>query len=63
MDSPLLAEVLLPVAIATIMCSLGLALTPADYSSFMLFTGGAFAWMMSRRNVAIPAAEPDPLPS
>ena len=29
MDSPLLAEVLLPVAIATIMCSLGLALTPA----------------------------------
>lgn len=31
MDSPLLAEVLLPVAIATIMCSLGLALTPADF--------------------------------
>ncbi len=31
MDSPLLAEVLLPVAIATIMGSLGLALTPADF--------------------------------
>lgn len=31
MDSPLLAEILLPVAIATIMCSLGLALTPADF--------------------------------
>ncbi len=31
MDSPLLAEVLLPVAIAVIMGSLGLALTPADF--------------------------------
>ncbi len=31
MDSALLAEVLLPVAIATIMGSLGLALTPADF--------------------------------
>jgi bile acid:Na+ symporter, BASS family len=31
MDSPLLAEILLPVAIATIMGSLGLALTPADF--------------------------------
>ena len=31
MDSPLLAEVLLPIALAAIMCSLGLALTPADF--------------------------------
>ena len=31
MDSTLLAEILLPVAIATIMGSLGLALTPADF--------------------------------
>jgi BASS family bile acid:Na+ symporter len=31
MDSPLLASVLLPVAIAVIMGSLGLALTPADF--------------------------------
>lgn len=37
--------------------SLAVALTipAAVYSSFMLFTGGAFAWMMSRRNRA---AEP-----
>ena len=27
-----------------------LAIPAAVYSSFMLFTGGAFAWMMSRRN-------------
>ena len=31
MDSPFLASVLLPLAIAAIMCSLGLALTPADF--------------------------------
>ncbi len=31
MDSPLLASIALPVAIAAIMCSLGLALTPADF--------------------------------
>ncbi len=31
MDSPLLASLLLPLAIAAIMCSLGLALTPADF--------------------------------
>ena len=28
----------------------------AVYSSFMLFTGGAFAWVMSRRNAAVVAA-------
>ena len=39
-----------------------LTIPAAVYSSFMLFTGGAFAWAMSRRNVA-PAAEPSPLPS
>lgn len=27
----------------------------AVYSSFMLFTGGAFAWLMSRSNPAVPA--------
>jgi len=34
----------------------------AVYSSFMLFTGGAFAWAMSRRNAAAPddAARPAP---
>jgi bile acid:Na+ symporter, BASS family len=34
-----------------------LAIPAAVYSSFMLFTGGAFAWAMSRRNPA-----PDPVP-
>ncbi|HST70393.1 MAG TPA: bile acid:sodium symporter family protein [Solirubrobacterales bacterium] len=29
-----------------------LAIPAAVYSSFMLFTGGAFAWVMSRRNAA-----------
>jgi bile acid:Na+ symporter, BASS family len=32
------------------------AIPAAVYSSFMLFTGGAFAWTMSRRNAALPAA-------
>lgn len=32
-----------------------LAIPAAVYSSFMLFTGGAFAWVMSRRNSALPA--------
>ena len=31
----------------------------AVYSSFMLFTGGAFAWLMSRRNRAVAEREPD----
>jgi bile acid:Na+ symporter, BASS family len=35
-----------------------LAIPAAVYSSFMLFTGGAFAWAMSRRNAAA-----TPLPS
>jgi BASS family bile acid:Na+ symporter len=30
-----------------------LAIPAAVYSSFMLFTGGAFAWVMSRRNAAL----------
>jgi bile acid:Na+ symporter, BASS family len=37
-----------------------LTIPAAVYSSFMLFTGGAFAWAMSRRNVASPEAEPLP---
>jgi bile acid:Na+ symporter, BASS family len=32
----------------------------AVYSSFMLFTGGAFAWAMSRRNAAGEVARPEP---
>ncbi len=31
----------------------------AVYSSFMLFTGGAFAWVMSRHNPPAPATPPD----
>jgi len=34
-----------------------LTIPAAVYASFMLFTGGAFAWAMSRRNAAIAAAE------
>jgi bile acid:Na+ symporter, BASS family len=33
-----------------------LTIPAAVYSSFMLFTGGAFAWTMSRRNASVPAA-------
>lgn len=36
-----------------------LTIPAAVYSTFMLFTGGAFAWAMSRRNRAL--AGPDPL--
>lgn len=35
-----------------------LAIPAAVYSSFMLFTGGAFAWAMSRRNAAEPQLAP-----
>jgi bile acid:Na+ symporter, BASS family len=38
-----------------------LTIPAAVYSSFMLFTGGAFAWAMSRRNAGLP--EGGPLPS
>jgi BASS family bile acid:Na+ symporter len=37
-----------------------LAIPAAVYSSFMLFTGGAFAWTMSRRNAVAPAPAPIP---
>ena len=40
MDSPLLTEVLLPVAIAVIMGSLGLALTPADFRRVLVAPRG-----------------------
>jgi BASS family bile acid:Na+ symporter len=33
------------------------AIPAAVYASFMLFTGGAFAWVMSRRNLASEEAE------
>jgi len=35
-----------------------LAIPAAVYSSFMLFTGGAFAWMMSRRNTISTSVKP-----
>jgi bile acid:Na+ symporter, BASS family len=34
-----------------------LTIPAAVYASFMLFTGGAFAWAMSRRNAARPAVD------
>lgn len=34
------------------------AIPAAVYASFMLFTGAAFAWAMSRRNAAQPSPEP-----
>ena len=47
MDTPLLAEVLLPVAIATIMCSLGLALTPADFRRVLVAPRGVAIGMLN----------------
>jgi BASS family bile acid:Na+ symporter len=47
MDSPLLAEVLLPVAIATIMGSLGLALTPADFRRVLTAPRGVAIGMLN----------------
>lgn len=47
MDSPLLAEVLLPVAIATIMGSLGLALTPADFRRVLVAPRGVAIGMLN----------------
>jgi bile acid:Na+ symporter, BASS family len=47
MDSPLLASVLLPVAIATIMGSLGLALTPADFRRVLLAPRGVAIGMLN----------------
>ena len=47
MDSPLLAEVLLPIAIATIMCSLGLALTPADFRRVLVAPRGVAIGMVN----------------
>jgi BASS family bile acid:Na+ symporter len=36
------------------------AIPAAVYATFMLFTGGAFAWAMSRRNVAAAGARAEP---
>ncbi len=47
MDSPLLAEVLLPVAIAAIMGSLGLALTPADFRRVLVAPRGVAIGMLN----------------
>jgi len=38
------------------------AIPAAVYATFMLFTGGAFAWAMSRRN-SIASAQPSPEPA
>jgi len=47
MDSPLLAEVALPIAIAVIMCSLGLALTPADFRRVVVAPRGVAIGMLN----------------
>lgn len=47
MDSPLLASVALPIAIATIMCSLGLALTPADFRRVLVAPRGVAIGMLN----------------
>ena len=47
MDSALLAEVLLPLAIATIMGSLGLALTPADFRRVLTAPRGVAIGMLN----------------
>src|ERR687893_1330081 len=47
MDSPLLAEIALPIAIATIMCSLGLALTPADFRRVLVAPRGVAIGMLN----------------
>ncbi|MBB4662858.1 bile acid:sodium symporter family protein [Conexibacter arvalis] len=47
MDSPLLAEILLPLAIAAIMCSLGLALTPADFRRVLVAPRGVAIGMVN----------------
>jgi len=47
MDSPLLASIALPIAIATIMCSLGLALTPADFRRVLVAPRGVAIGMLN----------------
>jgi len=47
MDSPVLASIALPVAIATIMCSLGLALTPADFRRVLTAPRGVLIGMLN----------------
>jgi BASS family bile acid:Na+ symporter len=47
MDSPLLASIVLPVAIAAIMCSLGLALTPADFRRVLVAPRGVAIGMLN----------------
>ncbi len=47
MDSPLLASIALPIAIATIMCSLGLALTPADFRRVLVAPRGVVIGMLN----------------
>jgi bile acid:Na+ symporter, BASS family len=39
------------------------AVPAAVYSSFMLFTGGAFAWAMNRRNASVVTREPGAAPA
>ena len=47
MDSPILTSLLLPVAIAVIMCSLGMTLTPADFRRLLVAPRGVAIGMLN----------------
>jgi bile acid:Na+ symporter, BASS family len=47
MDSPLLTELVLPAAIAVIMCSLGMTLTPADFRRVLVTPRGVAIGMLN----------------
>ena len=47
MDSPLLTSVVLPAAIAVIMCSLGMTLTPADFRRVLVAPRGVAIGMLN----------------
>src|SRR5918998_1609225 len=47
MDTPILTSVLLPAAIAVIMCSLGMTLTPADFRRLLVAPRGVAIGMLN----------------
>src|ERR1044072_7879626 len=47
MDSPVLTSVILPGAIAVIMCSLGMTLTPADFRRGLVAPRGVVSGMIN----------------
>ena len=47
MDSPLLTDIVLPAAIAVIMCSLGMTLTPADFRRVLVAPRGVAIGMLN----------------